>query len=78
LPEEALGYYRKAVAANPAYVEARLSLARVLAALGQRDEARREYLAILAHRPDLREAEAGLRALLADPWPRAGGSAPSR
>jgi 4-amino-4-deoxy-L-arabinose transferase-like glycosyltransferase len=78
LPEDALDYYRKALAASPAYVEARLSLARGLAALGRRDDARREYLAVLALRPDLREAESGLRALLADPSSRASGPAPPR
>ena len=78
LPEEALRYYTKAVAANPAYVEARLSLARVLTALGRRDEAIGEYLMVLALRPDLREAESGLRALLTEPLPRARAPVPSR
>ena len=78
LPEEALRYYTKAVAANPAYVEARLSLARVLATLGRRDEAIGEYLMVLALRPDLREAESGLRALLTAPLPRARAPVPSR
>jgi tetratricopeptide (TPR) repeat protein len=78
LPEEALGYYKKAVVANPAYVEARLSLARVLAALGRRDEAIGEYLMVLSLRPDLREAESGLRAVLTEPPPRASAPVPSR
>jgi tetratricopeptide (TPR) repeat protein len=77
LPEEALRYYTKAVAANPAYVEARLSLARVLAALGRRDEAIGEYLMVLSLRPDLREAESGLQALLTEP-PRASAPGPPR
>jgi tetratricopeptide (TPR) repeat protein len=74
--EEALGYYRKAVRASPTYVEARLSLARGLAALGRRDEALGEYLAVLALRPDLREAEGGLSALLNEPPRRAPPVAP--
>jgi tetratricopeptide (TPR) repeat protein len=78
LPQEALRYYTKAVAANPAYVEARLSLARVLAALGRRDEAIGEYLMVLSLRPDLREAESGLRALLTEPPPRASAPVPSQ
>jgi 4-amino-4-deoxy-L-arabinose transferase-like glycosyltransferase len=64
LPEEALQYYRKAIAASPSYVEARMSLARTLAALGRRDEALGEYLMVLSLRPDLKEAEAGVQALL--------------
>jgi tetratricopeptide (TPR) repeat protein len=77
LPEAAIGYYRKAVAANPDYVEARLSLARTLAALGRRDEAMGEYLAVLSIRPD-REAEAALGALLTGPFPRPSAPIPPR
>ena len=72
LPEEALHYYRKAVAASPGYVEARLSLARVLAALGRKDEAMGEYLMVLSIRPDLREAQSGLQALINERSPRPG------
>jgi hypothetical protein len=41
-----------------------MSLARTLAALGRRDEALGEYLMVLSLRPDLKEAEAGVQALL--------------
>jgi tetratricopeptide (TPR) repeat protein len=75
LPEEALRYFEKAVAANPTYVEGQLSLARVLAGLGRREDAVARYRLVLRLRPGLPEAESGLRALLSEAPPRGGGEA---
>ena len=71
-PDEALRYFEKAVAANPAYVEGQLSLARVLDGLGRHEEAVARYRLVLRLRPGLPEAESGLRALLTDAPPRPG------
>ena len=62
--ERAIGYYTRAVDAKPTYLEARLSLARGLAALGRRDEAIQQYREVLRLRPHLVDAEVGLRQLL--------------
>jgi tetratricopeptide (TPR) repeat protein len=78
LPHEALRYYRKSIAANPGYVDARMSLARALVALGRKDEAIGEYLMALAVRPDLREAESAVQALLTETLQRPRAPAPSR
>lgn len=64
LAEEALRYFEKAVAANPAYVEGQLSLARVLAGLGRREDAIARYRLVLRLRPGLPEAESDLGTLL--------------
>lgn len=77
LPEEALRYFEKAVAANPAYVEGQLSLARVLAGLGRREDAITQYRRVLRLRPGLPEAESGLRALLGETPPPRSGTAPA-
>jgi len=63
-PDEAIRYYRKAIAVSPSYVAARLILARTLVALGRKDEAVGEYMMALAIAPHLPEAESGLAALL--------------
>jgi len=66
-PDEAVEWYRKAVAAgqkkNPRYTRVRLELADYLRSLGRHDEAREHYEAILKVRPNDAGALAGLRAL---------------
>jgi tetratricopeptide (TPR) repeat protein len=71
--ERAVWYLGKSVEAKPTYLEARLSLARVLAGTGRRDEAIREYQELLRREPRLTDATTELRRLLAESAPGGGG-----
>ena len=71
-PEEALRWYRRAIASAPAFVPAYLSAARVARGLGQTSEALElldQALAIEPEREDVRGERAGLVAVLDAPPP---------
>jgi tetratricopeptide (TPR) repeat protein len=62
-PAEADQYFAKALAMDPNYIPARLSLADDLADAGKKDEAAREYREVLRLAPNCTEARERLTAL---------------
>jgi Flp pilus assembly protein TadD len=63
--DDALRYYRQAVETNPAFPEAHVNLASILARQGQTDEARAHYEEAVRLRPAFPEARNNLGALYA-------------
>jgi tetratricopeptide (TPR) repeat protein len=59
--DEAIGWYKVAVAESPSYTEARLNLAHALSDAGSRDEAIEEYRTVLRQSPGRPEALAALQ-----------------
>jgi Flp pilus assembly protein TadD len=62
-PEEAVSWYRKAIAVKPDSAFARLNLVQALERLGRRDEALREARALLTFDPQNVEANAAVARL---------------